>query len=270
MTKLTMEALLNWAFVHELPKGGGVDGLAGGGSAWSAITGYGQLGTLVDTSRQGDWRPPFILEQGEPDADAVAIGRAVADLAAARIVIPPGWDPLGDWPGEPAELRRLGLARAEEIAERVRLKGGRAGRELVAMLVAHAVLDTAPDWAMDVPRLRQVTRAGKPAWFVKKAMTDAFGREFVIEADGMHQRSRRPLPGAYRKQELTADPAHAILSRLDWQLRAAALALLEGWLAGRLRKQWRAVMRPACPWGGHAMAATLSPVSGGARSPAAA
>lgn len=250
MTKTTMEALLSWAFVHELPKGGGVDGLAGGGSAWSAITGYGQLGTLVDTSMPADWRPPFILEQGEPDADAVAIGRAVAELGAADIVIPDGWNPLGDWQNETE--RALGLERADAVAARVRLKGGRAGRELVAMLVAHAILGTAPDWRMDEPRLRLVSRGGKPAWFVKKAMKDAFGREFVIEVDGTNPKHRgHPVRGAYRKHELADDPTAGILSRLDWQLRVAALDLLEYRLDGVLaRREIARAKRDARPWGG--------------------
>jgi hypothetical protein len=37
MKTVTMEELLTWAFVHELPKGGGVDGLDNANSAWRML-----------------------------------------------------------------------------------------------------------------------------------------------------------------------------------------------------------------------------------------
>ncbi|TIL77728.1 MAG: hypothetical protein E5Y89_17810, partial [Mesorhizobium sp.] len=104
MKTVTIDELLTWAFVHELPKGGGVEGLDNPHSAWRSlqtsswgkITGFCELGALIDGGRKD--HENFWLEQGEPHEDAVTVGREVAALAGCNVVIPVGWNALADWP----------------------------------------------------------------------------------------------------------------------------------------------------------------------------
>jgi hypothetical protein len=103
MKTVTIEELLTWAFVHELPKGGGVDGLDNANSAWrmleasswGKITSFAELGALIDTGGNGN---NYFIEQGEPHEDAVTIGRAVAGLQRCDVAIPANWPALADWP----------------------------------------------------------------------------------------------------------------------------------------------------------------------------
>lgn len=239
MKTVTMEELLTWAFVNELPKGGGVDGLDNANSAWrmleasswGKITSYAELGTVVDTGR-GD---NFLFEQGEPHEDAVTLGRAVAGLAACDIVLPPGWNPLADWPDEDGMTADLAADAVAKVRKRIEERTqARRGTEMVSLVVGTAILGRAPDWTAEPSKVRMVERSGKPAWFVKRTMTDALGRRYDIEVDGYNPRTQRPQRGAYRKHELSTDPTGDILSRLDHQIWVAVNRRLERELAGHL------------------------------------
>jgi hypothetical protein len=230
MRTLTVEELLTWAFVHELPKGGGVDGLANMNSAWrmlqasswGKISAYAELMTLVDVDFAGGGN--FWIDQGEPQEDALAIGEAVAGLGKCDVLFPEGWNPLADW----ADEHGLVAPAVARTVERYLLRPSlRRAAGLVSMVIGCAVLGKAPDWTAEEPKARMVERGGRPAWFVRRVMRDALGRDYEMEVDGYNRRTGRRDRAAYRKYEFSDDPTGDILSRLDWQLWVRALRLVE-------------------------------------------
>jgi len=223
MKRVTIEELLNWAFVHELPKGGGVEGLANGNSAWGTIV---SLGTRVQTGRYPGGGENYFIEQGEPNPDALALGYAVRSLRNLDVVIADDWAPLADWPAMPQpELVEEAVARAKAhyFGRSVETR-----REAIVTLVAGtAALGREIEVSAEPSRVRMVERAGKPAWFVKRQMRDANGAMVMMEMEGRNPRTCRPYPGAYRRYELSTDPLGDILARLDYQVWIAALRGLE-------------------------------------------
>lgn len=251
MKTVSIEELLSWAFVQELPKGGGVDGLANANSAWrmlqasswGKVTAFAELMTLVDVDRGGG---NYLFEQGEPHEDAVAVGQAVAALAMCDVTIPAGWNALADWPDDDG-LVAPAVARA---VERYRLRPPlrrRAG--VVSLVVGTAILARDPDWAAEPSKVKMVERAGRPAWFVVRTMTDTLGQSFPLEVDGFNARTQRPVRGAYRKYEFSVDPTGDVLGRLDWQIWIAALRRLEREVAPKLvGHRLRPCDRSMTPW----------------------
>mgnify|MGYP001075171767 CR=1 FL=1 len=251
MKTKTIEELLSWAFVHELPKGGGVDGLDSVNSAWrmlqasswGKITAFAELMTMVQVDRgdAGMW-----LEQGDPHEDALVVGQAVADLALCDVMIPADWNALADWPDDDG----LVPAAVARTVERYQLRPAmrrRAG--IVSLVVGTAILARDPDWQAEPSKVRMVERGGRPAWFVERHLTDEFGRKVVMEVDGFNARTCRPLKGAYRKYEFSEDPTGDILGRLDWQIWVSALRLLEREIAPRLAgHRLQACDRSMTPW----------------------
>lgn len=231
MKTVTIDELLQWAFVHELPKGGGVEGLVNNGSAWSRIC---DLGVRIDRGSTGSMfggDPNFLIEQGEPNEDAVTAGRAVADLGKRDIVLPTGWNPLSDWP-DTGGLAEQAVARA---VDRVQKRGQeRRGSEMVALVIGTAVLGKMPDTTSEPSRVRMVERNGKPAWFMKKTLTDSLGRDHIVEIDGFNARAGRPHRNAYRRDELSTDPMGDILARLDHQILIAVFRTLQVELRDRM------------------------------------
>lgn len=237
MKTVTIEELLTWAFVHELPKGGGVDGLDNVNSAWrmlqasswGKITSFAELMTVID--HQGGDRSNYFIEQGEPHDDALAIGNVVADLARFDVAVRHGWDALADWPDTDG-LAGDAVARA---VERYMLRPWpRRAAGIVSLVVGTAILGREPDWQAEPSKVRMVERGGKPAWFIMKRVTDALGQSYEIEVDGFNRRSGRPARGAYRKFELSTDPTGDILGRLDYQVWVAALRHVERAVAPQL------------------------------------
>lgn len=245
MKTVTIEELLSWAFVHELTKGGGIEGIANGNSAWRMIS---ELGTRVSTGAFGGGENYFI-EQGEPHADAVEVGMAVADLRHCAIVVPVGWNPLPDWTGDEVFARLTAEAIATACARLSARPAAVQAGHLVALVVGTAVLGREPDWQAEPPKVRMVEHAGQPAWFVRREQLDSLGRPITVEVDGRNPRTRKPFAGAYRKFEFSADPAGDILGRLDHQLWVAALMRLHAQLLPRLVAH-RLVppVRPLAPW----------------------
>lgn len=237
MKTITIEELLTWAFVHELPKGGGVDGLDNVNSAWrmlqasswGKITSFAELMTVID--HQGGDRSNYFIEQGEPHDDALAVGNVVADLARFDVAVRQKWDALADWPDTDG-LAEDAVARA---VERYMLRPWpRRAAGIVSLVVGTAILGREPDWQAEPSRVRMVERAGKPAWFVMKRVKDDLGQSYDIEVDGFNRRSGRPARGAYRKFELSTDPTGDILGRLDYQVWVAALRHIESKVAPQL------------------------------------
>lgn len=246
MKTVTIEELLSWAFVHELPKGGGVEGLVNGNSAWGMI----MLGTRVSCSAPGSGSAEnYFIEQGEPNEDALTVGEAVRDLRHCEIVVPPDWMPLSDWTLDDVsgDLARAAIARVIARVE-ARTPAHRA-EHLIGLVVGTAVLGREPDWQADQPKVRMVERGGKPAWFVIREQNDGFGRTIQVEVDGFSAKAQRPVKGAYRKHEFSVDPSGDIMGRLDRQLWHAALLHLELTLAPRLvAHRLTASDQVASPW----------------------
>lgn len=229
-TRMDIENLLRWAFVHELSKGGGVAGIGDMNSAWSKISGYGQLGTLIDTGRLGGgmgW-----IEEGEPHRDAVLIGEAVRDLAGVEIGGFADWDAFADVPHLAPHLGGI----AARVEKRVAALPPHSRMALpVTLVISAAVTGRGPDWRWpDTPKARVVTRMGKPAWFAVQQVTDAFGRASTIEVDGYDPKRGRPRKGAYRRYEVAPDPFSVALSRADWQIWVTCLEMLVAQLVGCL------------------------------------
>ncbi len=257
MKTVTIDELLTWAFVHELPKGGGVDGLDNVNSAWrmlqasswGKVTAWAELMTTVDAGRRD--ADNFMIEQGAPHDDALEVGQAVAELAHCDIVVPAGWRPLCDWPSEDPRMGdMIEAATQKAVAMFFERPPSRRASHLVSLVVGTAVLGREPAWDAPVSAIRMVERAGRPAWFVRRTLKDAFGRTHVVEVDGYNGRTHRPQRGAYRRYEFSSSPVGDILSRLDRELWAVALGMLESRLANRLgghRLSKTQVSR--APWG---------------------
>jgi hypothetical protein len=223
----TIEELLTWAFVHELPKGGGVEGLANPNSAWRTIY---ELGTRVQNNRVpgSGGSENYFIEQGEPAPDAEAVAYAVRGLARLDVVIDEGWSPLADWPPLPPAGAFLVDEAVEHALAHYRSRPVETRREAIVTIVAGtACLGKMPDFSAEPSRVRMVERGGMPAWFVHRQTVDANGATVVMEVDGRNPRTRKPFAGAYRKYELSHDPLGDILGRLDYQIWVAALRWLE-------------------------------------------
>lgn len=230
--RMDIENLLRWAFVHELGKGGGIEGIANVNSAWRTIC---ELGVRVDRgSTGGGWHDAdnFMIEQGEPHRDAKLIGEAVRDLAGVEIDGFDDWDAFADVP----ELAEPLAGIPGRVADRLRLMPVDSRRQLpVSIVVSAAMTGKAPDWRWpERPRAQMITRGGKPAWFVRREFTDAFGRVSTVEVEGRNPRTKQPMPGAYRKHRVEPDAYGVALSRMDWQVWVMSLGLLVEQLAGAL------------------------------------
>ncbi|RWK94524.1 MAG: hypothetical protein EOR53_18115 [Mesorhizobium sp.] len=237
MKTVTIEELLTWAFVHELPKGGGVDGLDNANSAWrmleasswGKITSFAELGAIVDQGR-GDTEN-YWIEQGEPHDDAVAVGRAVAGLSRCDVAVPAGWNALADWP----DTEGMAEAAVKKAVERYMVRTPqRRAAGIVSLVVGTAILGREPDFGAEPSKVRMIERGGKPAWFVLRRMNHEDGKTYDIEVDGYNGRTHRPVKGAYRKYEFSTDPTGDILGRLDYQVWVAALRRLEAEIATQL------------------------------------
>ncbi|TIS75498.1 MAG: hypothetical protein E5W94_21195 [Mesorhizobium sp.] len=237
MKTVTIEELLTWAFVHELPKGGGVDGLDNANSAWrmleasswGKITSFAELGAIVDQGR-GDTEN-YWIEQGEPHDDAVAVGRAVAGLSRCDVAVPAGWNALADWP----DTDGMAEAAVRKAVERYMVRTPqRRAAGIVSLVVGTAILGREPDFGAEPSKVRMIERGGRPAWFVTRRMKHEDGQTYDLEVDGYNGRTQRPVKGAYRKYEFSIDPTGDILGRLDYQIWVAALRRLEAEIATHL------------------------------------
>ena len=251
MKTIKIDELLVWAFVHELPKGGGADGLDNihsawrqlEASSWGKVLGFAELMTLVDRDRA---EPGMWIEQGAPHEDALEVGKAVAELARFDVSFPEGWNPVADW----QDFDGLTADATARAAERLMLRPARSRSAGIASLViSTAVLGRVPDYSAPEPDCVMVERGGYPAWFLRRQSIDAFGREYFVETDGFNYRTRRPHRGAYHKYVLSPDPTADILGRIDYQIWVAALAELESALIDKLvGHKLTFSHRSATPW----------------------
>lgn len=252
MKTVTIEELLSWAFVHELPKGGGMEGLANVNSAWALVSGYAELMAKVDRGsgpRGPGGDPNYFIEQGEPAEDALTVGSLVGAFRRCDIVVPGDWNPLSDWTME-GDVGHLAEAAVATVVERfMGWTVDRRREHLVALVVGTAILGREPDWQAEQPKVRMVERNGKPAWFVTRELRDTFGRVQTVEVDGYNPKSQRPVRGAYRRYEFSDSPIGDIMGRLDYQLWVAALARLHRLVLPELvAHRLMPLDRHASPW----------------------
>jgi len=223
MKKITIEALLTWAFTRELCKVGGPEIATTGYSFVSGIAEYLVLGTLIDRSPNAFGVIPSFVHEGKPHLDAVAVGEMVRGLANEGFEIASGWNPVPEWQDD----HGLIAAAVEKLAAEQRDRSDRlSGRHIVSMVISSAVLGRGPSWQAEEPKTVVVTRMGKPAWFVMRKAKDRTGQTYHYEDNGFDQRRQRPVKGAYRKWRLDRSIRSDVLSRLDWQLWQSALELL--------------------------------------------
>jgi len=234
MKKSTIEQLLTWAFVHELPKvGAGNGGTLVAGSSWNAIVEVAALGTMIDRTPNHYGAIPGYVYEGEPAADAVLVGDAVRALAQREgFEIAAGWHPFPEWQ-DPHGLVR---AEVERVADEQRCRSDRLnGRHVVNLVISAAMLGRGPSWEAKEPTSRMKLGAkGKPIWFIDRKSKDSLGRTYIYQDNGYDQKRHRPLKGAYRQWTLSRSIRGDILTRLDWQLWQSALEVLHESLRDRL------------------------------------
>lgn len=234
MKKITVQKLLNWAFVHELPKGGGADGIYSPRSAWGLMEQVGSLGVHIDLNR-GRQDLPACFEQGEPHPDALIVGQAVRkimDFDFALDNLSFEMLPLHRWNEQARTL-------AEPIFDSmiVRLKNcskQERGCSVIALVVSCAVLEKEPEHSLPLPKLATICRGGSPCWFIKQKRVDSFGRETEVEVDGFNYKSRRPWRGAYLKHLLNPSPEGNFENWVNYQLWKKSLKFLYHELNGKL------------------------------------
>lgn len=254
MPIVTIEKLLHWAFVMEMPlPDEGVVIASAGFGPWGAIERIGALGTMVDASRSPcDSPSSWVIGQADPDA--VKVVNAVAELDDMTLREEDGFDILAGWPYF-GSLGEEAVSKAWAILARRDQQGRMVIRSAISTLIRRvAVLGTWPDWVCDAPRVDMATVEGKPAWFRKVMQPvewDATGvaiRSVEVEVDGRNKVSRRPYPGAYRKYVLTPDVSGKLARRIEYTLTHAALTTLAADLDGL---GGRKVLPPMCspmPW----------------------
>lgn len=250
MKKISIEALLTWAFTQELGKVGASGTYAGPGYsvAWSGFVEMAALGTMVDRSPNLYGAIPSFVYEGEPHRDAVVVGDAVRALANEGFEIADGWNPVPEW----ADERGLIAAAVEKVTAEQRDRSDRlSGRHILSLVISSAVLGRGPSWQAEQPKVVMVEHRGKPAWFVMRKAKDRTGKTYHYEDNGFDQRRQRPVKGAYRKWSLDRSVRGDILSRLDWQLWQSCLELLHLRLSAPKRLAEHALLpfRPIrAPW----------------------
>jgi len=223
MKKVTIKALLEWAFNEELCKAqteGGSGAYAGSGF-WS---GFAELGTLVDAPVNGFGVVPDFSATGEPHPDAVAVAEAVkrlpagwqmperpdlADVWAARLT-PESASPL--WlPGREAAIREVVDALRERPVNQQ------------ALVIRCAVRKRAPEWSAEPPQTRARQIAGRDAWWMREDVADGMGGVSVVWSDGWDAKAHKPKVGAVQRIEATPETRMEMAERLDWLVWVAGL-----------------------------------------------
>lgn len=218
MAEISIERILQWAFNDELPKDETVNVRSiGAGSAWDAIGRYSELETLIDISPNRHGVVPDFAG-GDVHPDAELIGEAVRSLDDWEIVMPENWKPFTDLDDE------LGLIaqELERYSDHIKQVEPRSVRNMV---IRCAVLKNRPVWEIDPPETMIIKGGnGRPAWFIKETYINRDdGNQYIREVNGYNSRSKRPMPGAYNKFELSHSMIGDAQSRFDYQLWVAAL-----------------------------------------------
>lgn len=226
MQKIELRDFMKWAFAEELAHVA-TDGGSGG---WSMMASFAALGTVVDTSGVSGAGVP---ELANVHPDALAANEAVMLLAGDDLVLPDGIDlfpDLNDPHGLIADC-------VQEVRQRRALRlASDLNNNLIAAVIAFAVMGKEPDWSAEQPKFHHVLRGGKPAWFLLAESIDTFGRVYSYETDGYNAKSGRPKRGAYRKFEMSANFSGAVQARIDWYLWSMAMEKIAERLSSGLKQ----------------------------------
>jgi len=252
-----VEEVIAWAWREELPKTGPhLNGPMPYGSSWAKTDRFAEYLTLVDSYgivpdfSAGDW----------PHHDAVLIGGAVMALDELVLELPEDWRPA-------PELDGFGGLGAKAVADAwrkmtIEREGGMMALRLKPseLIIRRAIMgyDTDAMKIDDVEKRYEAFGSGQDKWFVRRHQTvldgiNADGTERTkivnVEVDGWSSRTRRPLPGAYRKPYLDPDPVTAIIARAEHEIWLSALSLVVDDIARQLSDVvMLSTAVPAAPW----------------------
>jgi len=253
---IDIEDLLVWAYRTELPKEP-VEArtmaleLAKG---WDSVSSYGRHLAVIDGP---DVRNLFGVTPDRsalvgPHADALAVAHAVEGLAGLTLDVPADWWPFGDM-ATVEEWGLLGEAVVANALDRMSAVGEDGVRRFkcsAAWLVQkHAMMGTTPVWEAETTVLQWVRERGKPKWFVRRLVPQMVHGEIIgtieVEGDGYCPKAKRPMTGAYQRQELSPSPFGTACDRAEHEVWHAALTLLADELSESLTT--KCVTGPRCP-----------------------
>ncbi|HRF08504.1 MAG TPA: hypothetical protein PL193_07660 [Xanthobacteraceae bacterium] len=237
--KISVEALLRWAFNEELCKGVPV-----AASAWDAVERFGLLGCRVDTSHHGTSGFGFV--DGEPHDDAKAVARAISKLSKGMTL--------------PIEIDVLALSgRFGQLLDAGAVSVLKSARFNAPTLVIRcATFKTRPAWDIGEPELGPAIvdqDSGKPVVHgFSDVLPDAAGFEPGLVVVRRNPKSQRfDLSRAPRVLLAWENPApfQYVEARVEYLIWHAALAQLRNALApGDVLAHYALSdeLPPATPW----------------------
>jgi hypothetical protein len=224
MHKMDLRDFLKWAFAEEL-----AHVATEGGGSWSSMASFAALGTVVDTFGSSGGLPEIANVHG----DALKALEAVMMLASDSLDLPDDWKPFPDL-SDPHGL--IAVAVQEVMSRRALRLASDLNSNLIATVIALAVMGKEPEWMVAQPKFQPVTKPnGTPAWFKLASQTDAFGRVYSFETDGFDPKKRRPMQGAYQKFRIDGAFSGAVQARIDWYLWSGAMIEVFARLDGALK-----------------------------------
>lgn len=237
--KKSVEELLAWAYLRELPKAGAraANGPKLMPSGWQRVERWLEELSLAGPGDENsfgvviDW-----TKTGWPHDDAIAIHEAVLALDEMALGMPEEWSPIGELGELGGHAAGLPLRALEELCSPAQDGERRLRRSVSRLMFKHAVLGGCPDWRIDPPEVKIVSEHGRPKWFLRKTVWDdgptgEVARE--IEVDGC-DKWRHPLPDAYQKTFLDPDPIDGVIGRGEYEIWRFALDVLANALDVRL------------------------------------
>lgn len=251
---MSIEALLRWAYVFELPK---ADAPSRGGvcEPWDKVSKVGEYGDVIDVNRYGV--TPTLFDEGEPHPDAIVLHESVSTVSAAFCLDrPDDWSPSEDW----GDVARMLDAPMAEVWRRLTMRddlGRDVPKEPISDLVRRVAI-LGPQWQLDMDRPREVIETaanGQPKWFRLISRANAWTDEGVatswhdVEVDGYNPIAKRPYPDAYRRLRLEPDPIDILLARCEYQIWVAALGAISSIVDGRMSDhEIMPAPRSSTPW----------------------
>lgn len=202
--KISIEALLRWAFNEELCKGQPI-----AASAWDAVERFGLLGVRVDTGHKGSAGYGFL--DGTPHADAQAVARAISQMPK-QSALPAEFD-----------VAALGGRFAALLDDGARKVLKSAKFNAAALVIRCATFKNRPEWDIGDPELHPMIGANG------QALVHGLRGEAVAERDERFRRARKDkVIGAWIAPENQGDLAalRADPKRGGYDLASAPRCLL--------------------------------------------
>jgi hypothetical protein len=214
---IDIEKLVQWALRDELPKGRTVSA-----SAWDLITQFGQLGTLIDTTRGGS--DGFGFVPGAPHEDAIKVAAAI-ERVADEARLPDSGEALGLF-GDLAPI-------AEDCAASLLV----ASFNPRAIVISRAIAGQRPVWEFETPTPYPIHRqersaAGSLRDVLLVKGLDADGdlvemkpnRGRAVERDGMYSYAMAPRCPLQWNDPSLMSIGHARAEYVAWHGALVALA----------------------------------------------